>query len=312
MPMTLTTPLGGQPGRRRGAFTALLCAALATVSARAAPDAPDSRSPIHLHRVGTGDVEGLKKGILMSVEACRVIKQLPGGAPVQMPSDATLARLAIAETDEYFDGANHAVFNTSRLVWADPRSGSCELRVFHERHAWAGQECGAGFWGGTTLLGALVDMSQPAPPQVETGIRAAALAGCGRRAHRYDTSGLQSEDASLGVRCVWESDIIAKSLRAVGVSAPGHAKDSPAIDFCLYERQPAYVVQGHSETVVLKSAGGSPSDVMNQLMGLSSAYMNHRLVDFSDGTPIAPERFSPDAVRRFVEQPAITAVGDGS
>ncbi|MFO1337615.1 MAG: hypothetical protein U1F53_05170 [Burkholderiaceae bacterium] len=132
-----------------------------------------------------------------------------------------------------------------------------------------------------------------------------------RQATRYDTAGLAAEDAGLGVRCVWESDIIAKSLQSVGVQAPGHQKDSPAIDFCLYERQPAYVVKGHSETVVLKSAGGSPSDVMNQLMGLSSAYMNHRLVDFSDGKPIPAERFSPEAVRRFVEQPAITAVGDG-
>ncbi len=299
-------PLGGLRG-----VAAVLAAVLSPTTAMPAPDAPESRNPIHLHRVGTGDMEGLKKGILMSVEACRVVKQLPAGGPVQLPSDATLARLAIAETDEYFDGPNHAVFNTSRLVWADPRSGSCELRVFHERHAWAGQECGLGFWGGTTLLGALVDMSQPAPPLVETGTRAASLAGCAGRATRYDTAGLAAEDAGLGVRCVWESDIIAKSLQSVGVQAPGHQKDGPTIDFCLYERQPAYVVKGHSETVVLKSAGGLPSDVMNQLMGLSSAYMNHQLVDFSDGNPIPAERFSPDAVRRFVDQPAITAVGEG-
>lgn len=297
-----------RPRRRCHAAAVMLWAWSAHHGAMAAPGAPDSRSPIHLHRIGTGDVEGLKKGIALMVEACRAVKGLPLGAPFQMPSDTFLAGLAIAEEDEYFDGANHASYATSRMVSADPRSGSCELRLFHERHAWAGQECGNGTLGSTTLMGHLIDASQPEPPNAIVKPQAASRAGCGRPAHAYDADGLAREDAGLGVRCVWHSDVIAKSMRAVGMQAKGHDPDSPAMDFCLYDKQPTYVFNGHRETVVLKSRGGKPDDVMNRLMGLDSGYLNHRLVDFSDGPPIPAERFSADAVRRFVEQPQITGL----
>ena len=293
---------------------AVRCAGLLALAAAAlgaiAAEAPDSRTPIHLHTIGTGNVEGLKKGIAVSVEACRTAKHLPVGAPFSMPPDGYLAKLAIAESDEYFDGANHATYNTTRVVWADPRSGSCELKLFHERHTWAGQECGSGASGGTTLLSALIDMEHPEPPNATVSTKPASRAGCGRKAKPYDVEGLPAEDAGLGVRCVWHSDIIVKSMRAAGMNAKGHDKDSPAVDFCLYQRQPIYVFNGHHETVVLKSSGGKESDVMNQLMGMESAFMNHKLVEFNDGAPIAGERFSAEAVRRFVAQPAITSVGD--
>ncbi len=289
---------------RASAFVPALLALAAGASAA------DSRTPIHLHRIGTGNVEGLKKGIAASVEGCRAFKQLPVGAPVKMPSDADLAQLAIVESDEYFDGANHATYNTTRMIWADPRSGSCELKLFHERHAWAGQECGSGTSGGTTSLGKLIDLEHPEPPNVHVRSQAASRAGCGRKPPSYEVDGLPQEDAGSGARCVWHSDIIAKSMRAAGMNAKGHDRDSPAADFCLYARQPIYVFNGHHETVVLKSSGGMQGDVMDQLMGLNTAFLNHQLVGFSDGPPIAAERFSAEAVRRFVAQPAITAVGD--
>lgn len=299
------------PFSRRWALLTLSLATHAGIAVAAtSAEAPDSRTPIHLHGIGTGDVEGLKKGIALSVEACRIGKHLPVDAPVKMPSDETLAKLAIVESEEFFDGANHATFNTTRMVWADPRSGSCELKLFHERHAWAGQQCGSGTSGGTTSMGALIDFDHPAPPHVDVGAKAASRAGCGRKARLYDVEGLRAEDAGQGARCVWQADIIAKSMRAVGINATGHEKDGSAVDFCLYERQPIYVFNGHHETVVLKSSGGRPDDVMNQLMGMDSAFLNHKLVEFSDGTPIAAERFSAEAVRRFLEQPAITAVSD--
>lgn len=294
----------------RRAVVALLALAAGSAALAARPEAPDSRTPIHLHRIGNGDVEGLKKGIALSVEACRAAKKLPPGAPIQMPSNGYLAKLAIAEVDEYFDGANHASYETSRMVWADARSGSCELKLFHERHAWAGQECGNGTLGGTTLLGPLVDMDHPEPPNATVQAQAASRSGCGRKAKAYEVEGLSAEDAGSGARCVWQADIIAKSMRAIGMNAKGHDPGSPEIDFCLYEKQPIYVFNGHHETVVLKSKGGQAGDVMNQLMGVNSAYLNHRLVEFSDGPPIAAERFSAAAVRRFVEQPQITALGD--
>ena len=284
-------------------------AGTATSASAPAADAPNSPKPIHLHTVGSGNVEGLKKGIAFSVEACRVAKNLPAGAPIKMPSDTYLGKLAIAESDEYFDGARWATFSTSRLLWADPRS-SCELKLFHERHAWVGQVCSGGVGGGTTALGDLVDLEHPVAPKVEISAEPGARRNCGRRASRYEVEGLPQEDAGLGARCAWQSDVIAKSMRQAGLPAQGHDPNSPAVDFCLYAGQPIYVFNGHHELVVLKSSGSAKDDVMDQLMGLDTAYLNSRLTEFSDGPPIPAERFSERALRTFLEQPAITSLGD--
>lgn len=295
--------------RRTPRAAALLLATLTANGAWAAPDAPDSGHPIHVHRIGTGDVDRMKAGITLMVDACRVIKGLPPGTPFKMPSDDDLAKLAVSEDDEYFDGANHATYRTTRMIAPDPRSGHCELKVFHERHAWAGQACGSGTLGSTTLMLPLTDMEHPEPPRPTVEAQPASRDGCGRKARVYDIEGLPTEDAGLGQRCVWHADVLAKSVRALGVTAKGHDPDGPAADFCLYQKQPAYVFNGHRQTVVLKSSGGRPEDALNQVTGLPAGHLNTRLVDFSDGRPIAPERFTAAAVRRFVEQAQITTVG---
>jgi hypothetical protein len=287
----------------------LCLSAVVPLAAMAANYAEDSRTPIALRRAAAGNVEGLKNGIGLSVEACRTAKKLPLGGPFKLPSDDYLAKLNIVESEEYFDGANHAAYNTYRKVAADPASGSCDLALFHERHAWAGQECGQATKGGSTAVAKLLDYEQPAKPGVETGTAAASRAGCGKKAKAYDIAGLPQEDAA-GTRCVWDSDVIAKSMRAAGLSAEGHKKDSPAADFCLYARQPIYVHNGHHELVVLKSSGNTQGDVLDELLGESTALLNHRLLSITDGTPISAERFSAAAVRNFLSQPAKTPLGD--
>jgi hypothetical protein len=286
-----------------------LVAALPSLSV-AANYAEDSRTPIALRRAATGNVEGLKKGIGLSVEACRTARKLPLGGPVKLPPDAYLAKLNIVESEEYFDGANHAAYNTYRKVAADPASGSCELALFHERHAWAGQECGQATNGGSTAMAKLLDYEHPAAPGIEVATVAASRAGCGKKAKAYDIEGLPQEDAGSGARCVWDSDVIAKSMRAAGMAADGHKKDSPAADFCLYARQPIYVHNGHHELVTLKSSGNTQGDVLDELLGENTAYLNNRLLSITDGTPIPAERFSAAAVRSFLSQPAKTPLGD--
>ncbi|MFO1340239.1 MAG: hypothetical protein U1F53_18765 [Burkholderiaceae bacterium] len=304
-------PRHRRPARRLTRSLLGLClSAAAPLLAVAAGVAEDSRTPIALHRAASGNVEGLKKGIGLSVEACRTAKKLPLGGPFKLPADDYLAKLNIVESDEYFDGANHAAYNTYRKVAADPASASCELALFHERHAWAGQECGQATHGGSTSVARLLDYDHPAPPGIEVGTVAASRAGCGRKAKAYDVDGLPQEDTGLGARCVWDSDVIAKSMRAAGLPAEGHKKDSPAADFCLYVRQPIYVHNGHHELVVLKSSGNTQGDVLDELLGESTAYLNHRLLSFTDGTPIPAERFSAQAVRIFLSQPAKTPLGD--
>lgn len=270
--------------------------------------AQDSRSPIHIHRVATGNVEGLKNAIGLSVEACRAAKKLPAG-PVQLPSDTYLGKLAVVEAEEYFDGPNHATYNTVRRVAADPASSNCQLMLFIERSAWSGQFCGNATQGSSTSVNKLLDYAQPAPPKVTVNNVAASRAGCGKKPQVYDVSGLPTEDAG-GASCVWDSDVIAKDLRKAGVAAEGHKKGSPEADFCLYARRPIYVHNGHHELVVLKSSGSTEGDVLDQLLGENTAYLNDRLVGFTDGTPIPPDRFGAIAVRNFLAQPAKTPLGD--
>jgi hypothetical protein len=287
-----------------------MAAAAAVAALGMVVHAADGAGSIHTRRIGpTDDVEGLKKGIRLSVLACRTAKKLPLDAPIPMPPDAVLAKLALAEVEEYFDGANHAKYTTARVPWADPRSGDCEVRLFHERHAMAGQMCGMMVNGSTELLGRLIDTDHPAPPTNSVRPQPATRAGCGRKPRVYDVEGLPVEDAG-GAPCVWDADIIAKKMRGAGLQAKGHDPKSPAIDFCLYARRPIVDHDGHHELVVLKSSGGAKDDVMNQLTGMPSAILNHRLVEFSDGTPLPPGRFDEAAVRRFVEQPAITPLLD--
>jgi hypothetical protein len=283
--------------------------AVALTVACAPSAAQDSRSPIHVHRVATGNLDGLKNAIKLSVEACRAVKNLPLGAPVPLPSDTYLAKLAVVEAKEYFDGANHATYHTVRRVAADPASGTCQLMLFHERSGWAGQMCGSATKGSSTSINKLLDYNRPDPAATQVDTVAAPRKGCGKKAKTYDVTGLPTENAGRA-SCVWDSDIIAKQMRAAGLKAEGHKKGSPAADFCLYARQPIYVHNGHHELVVLKSSGSTEGDALDQLLGENTAYLNDQLVDFSDGSPIPAERFSAGAVRSFVAQPAKTPLGE--
>jgi hypothetical protein len=295
--------MGGSVWRRLAAATAVPWVLASAPAARAEDSAP----PIYLHRVGTGDLAGMKSAIEISVSACRAFKKLPGGGPVQMPPDAALAQVALIELEEYFDGAKHARYETSRVVWADPNSASCEVKIFHARHAIVEQMCGSQTRGATTLLGFMIDMEHPVPPNVSVTAGWASRAGCGRPARKLDLDGLPTESAGAA-RCVWNADIIAKKLRALGARTTGHQPGSGQADFCLYERRPHYVHDGHDERVVLKGEGFAKGGPLDRLSAGVATATNDRLVGFTDGSAIPAERFSEAALRAFVSQPAVTPV----
>lgn len=299
--------LGG-PGGVFGAGAVVLAAAAGLWGAAAW--AQDSTRPIHLRRVATGQVEGLRHGVELSISACRAAKNLPLNAPMKLPSDRYLAKLLVTEKEEYFSGARYAAYGTARRVAADPASGDCQLAVFVQRGAWAGAMCGGeGTGGHTTPLAELTNAENPKPPRVEDTGGAMSRAGCGRKAKVYDLTGLPVEDAG-GASCVWSADIMARSAKAAGLPATGHKKDSPVADFCLYVKQPLYVHDGHTRRVVLKSSSSNEGDVMDTVHGENTAYTNERLDGFSDGAPIDDHKFSAASIRAFLAQPVKTPLGD--
>jgi hypothetical protein len=302
------------PHRRRRHHPALLGLATALVGMgspgrMAQAQVSDTLRPIAVHIAGTGDVAGMKKFIELSTLACRGQKGLPLDAPITYPADASLAKLRLQERETFFDGANHAEYQTQRMVAADPRSGDCAVRVFHYRTARAGQVCGTFHRSSSTLLGPLLNTTDPQGPDVSHSVQRDSQAGCGRPAKAHDTDGLPRADAGMGVRCVWQLDIVAKSMRTAGMHAPGHSDDT-SMDTCLYERQPAYFHNGKRLPVIVRISGRPELDVMNAAHGGTSALLGQQVVSLSDGAPIAARRFSPEAVRAHVSQAAITGVGD--
>lgn len=287
----------------------MLATGLALQSPTVQAQAADTSRPIALHMAGTGDVAGMKKFIELSTLACRGHKGLPLDAPIRMPSDTTLAKLRLQEREAFFDGANHAEYDTQRMVAADPRTGDCAVRLFHYRTARAGQVCGDFFHGNTTLLGHLINITEPQPPEVRHRNQRDSQAGCGKPAKPYDITGLPEADAGAGQRCVWQLDIVAKTMRAAGMKATGHSDDT-AMDTCLYQRQPAYFHNGKRTPVVVRISGRPSLDPMNPSHGETTALLGQKLLKLTDGAPIPASRFSPESVRAFVGQAAITAVDE--
>lgn len=296
---------------RRFAGPGLLLAAagLALAPAAAQAQAADTLRPIALHTAGTGDVAGMKKFIELSTLACRGHKGLPLEAPIRMPSDTTLGKLKLQEREVFFDGARQAEYETQRMVAADPRSGDCAVRLFHYRTARAGQVCGEFHHGNTTLLGHLINTTEPQAPEVRQRTQRDSQAGCGKPAKPYDITGLPEADAGAGQRCVWQLDILAKTMRAAGMQAAGHSDDT-RMDTCLYQRQPAYFHNGKRTPVIVRISGRPEQDPMNAAHGGTTALLGQKLLSLTDGTPIPAGRFSPEAVRAHVSQLAITPVED--
>ena len=94
-------------------FPSLLAlAAVLALSPVLAQEVKDSSNPLHLRRVGHGNVAGLKLNIGVSIEACRTAKKLPLNAPKVLPPDNYLAKLVTAEAVSY----THLTLPTKRIV----------------------------------------------------------------------------------------------------------------------------------------------------------------------------------------------------
>lgn len=282
---------------------ALLAASL--LGPAIAQETKDSSNPLQLHRVGHGNVAGLKLNIGVSIEACRVAKKLPLNAPKELPSDEFLAKLRVVEYEEFFDGARWAEYATQRSVLADPSSGDCKLALFVSRGVRIEQTCESRYSAVMPTTQEMADPESPKPPVAEVSTGPAG--SCRKKPKPLPTHGLPVQDAGDGTACVWWADAMAASMQAAGLKAKGH--DDKKLDFCLYAKQPEYFWRGHTRLVTLRSsssdqslAGNDTSDIFGEARGHS----NQRLLALSDGHPISPERFSRSGAQAFLSQPAKT------
>jgi len=287
-----------------------LVAALAVVFAppgKASAQA-DIAPPIRVVRVGYGDVAKLKEYYVAKVQGCRVVNKLPQG-PVKLPSDDVIAKTALFETEELFDGQMWAEYRTQRSFAADA-GNHCQLVLFVQRNVTVDRSCESRLLGSTTPLIELENLDTPAKPQVTIEQEKLGASSCRGKHAPDDVSGLPTEDAGNGVRCVWSSAIIARAMSKVkaladAAKSPGTGKEA---DFCLYAKRPTYYYQGLGRTVVLKSKGELGPNAVPTLTGEAPA-LAEGLSGFTDGQPIPAARFTRAAVESFLSQPAKVAVG---
>jgi hypothetical protein len=283
----------------------LALTAVLAVSTVVAQEVKDSSNPLHLRRVGKGNVAGLKLNIGASIEACRTAKKLPLNAPKVLPPDAYLAKLATAEEEEFFEGGRWAQYSIQRSVLADPASSDCRLVLFTSRSVTIEQTCESRYSAGLPSTQEMADPEDPKPPKAEETTGPGG--NCRKKPKALPTQGLPTENAGDGTPCVWSADATAAMMRAAGLKAPGH--DGKTLDFCLYARQPEYFWRNHVRQVVLKSSGSDQSlagNDVSEIFGEVRGQSNQQLAEFSDGKPIPPERFSRAGAQAFLNQPAKT------
>lgn len=227
----------------------MLCAATAAGAQQSASAWPPATTPpIRTVRVGVAHVPAWKENIQMTVTACQAHKALPL-VPAQLPSDDALAAFPIAEIEELFDGPRHATYSMGSSIGADATAG-CALRVFRRFHVEIELGCTSRIFGGTTLLGELMDIADPKPPDVSLQEEAVRSTRCARtNLGIYDPKGLPVEDAS-GTPCIWHSLFTARSLAAAGM--PVGDTDNNG-DLCLYAKIPAVASGKGRQLVVLKT-----------------------------------------------------------
>jgi hypothetical protein len=227
-----------------------------------------------------------------------------------MPSDEALAKLAVHEEEELFDGQMYAFYKTHRTFAADWSQG-CEVVLFTERSAHTERTCESRIFGQTNLD---EKMGKPNASGDKTIIEedSEPWPSCNEKLARTDYKGLPSDDAG-GVLCQWTSLALSRQVaRLLGTTPPREPEDDPFADTCVYEKLPEYHFRANNRLVTLKTRGSTKSRAGNDLspmFGDLPAIQNKKLVQFSDGKPIPAERFTRAAMEAFLKLPGVTAVG---
>jgi hypothetical protein len=286
----------------------------ATPAAPVAPAAPSALPPIRLVRAGYGHVEGMRDNIEAMTLACRGLKHMSPDGPVQLPSDSVLAKLAVFEYEELFDGQLWAKYETYRTFLPDPNKG-CQLALMVQRTVEVEKTCESRKSGWTEspekyfqreLFG---DESSDKRDITEDSSH---WQSCDKKRSGAIFEGVPSESAGEA-SCIWIGKAIGKTLAPVFDIKPSEMEDEGAIDQCVYDKVPEYRYRGHERLVILKTRGSTLSAAgteMGRNLGMSAypGIWNQKLIEFSDGTPIPAARFTKAAMTEFLSLPSATAV----
>ena len=267
---------------------AVLLAAVLSPATQAA-DAP----PLRTVQRGFAKPDAIRTALQDLVDTCREGRQLPA-APATMPSPAVMARTPQIEVETLFDGERWAEYTTTAQFVPDPKS--CETTVWRTFSAKVRDGCATEVQGSS---GAGLGLVEPPPkPWVR---ESAARCASGQPRPAPVLTGLPTQDAGHGERCVWTSDITARATG--GGRAAG-------FDTCVSVRRPSVLTAAGRREVVLRTRLDPKTADGASLLHPMPLVEELQLAEYSEGGGALPaERFSRRGVEAFVAQAARLPIG---
>lgn len=236
----------------------------------------------------------IQQSLELLSHACWTGKGLPP-VPVPALSDALLRQSPDIETEELFDGERWAKYTITATFVVDP--ANCQPIVWRSFGVEVIDGCRRALNGS---MGSYMPDEDKAPQATVFDRPVNCRSRPAKR--EMDLSGLPTDDAGLGVQCVWSADIVARALK----KPVGNRSGS---DTCIYARRPSVHFPSDSKDVPVRMRLDNRNVHGGDIGAMVPMPAELKLVEFSDGSPISPTRFTREAVEAFLRQPYKQAIG---
>lgn len=302
------TPSADHSGVRRHCWVGVR-AGLALLGLAASLNTPAAEPPsLQVVRVAHADPIGLRQAIIASQGGCAARLQLPMPAFPAALTEGVLARFMVRRQEEYFSGARWAQYDTERTIFADPAQG-CQLATLTRRRAESEINCRDRQAAGNPTLGELMQPGGPQRPLVSE-FKSPGHQGCSNSRQPLNLQGAVV-DTSGPAPCIWRGALLAQRWQALAakLGRPVGGEAGESFDTCLSADMPEYITEAGRRPVVLMHRLPPLKGGTGQT--LHTTEQRPLLLDkLQKGEAIAEQRFSAEALRAFVSQPVISALGD--
>ncbi|MBQ0945562.1 hypothetical protein KAK07_19640 [Ideonella sp. 4Y16] len=252
--------------------------------------------PIRVLLRGYAQPAAIHESLQLLSDGCRLLKGQANVPVPPLPAEL-LRRTPQVETEDLFDGDRWARYETTADFVVEP--ASCLPIIWRGFSVRVLDGCRRELIGnkGSPMPG---DGEAPKTSLIESAGRCS-----GRPIGRApDMSGLPVDDAGLGVSCIWSSDFMAREMKL-----PLGQREARSTDTCVYARRPTVALPSGRKDVVVRNRLDLRNERGGDIGALFPVVGDHRLAEFSDGTPISPTRFSREGVEAFLRQPHKQALG---
>jgi hypothetical protein len=252
---------------------------------------------------------GLNHALQMACLAEQGIGGAEAEARVQPVPPAVLNAFVAGRTEQLFDGTRQATYRTNQTLYLHTKSADCSRpKLYRTYRVDVSDAC-------TLSAHAESFMKDPAtgaaaPTVFKTGAPDTKTPTCLRGApppqKRRDFTGVPVYSVA-GLPCVSTTDLIVKALRQAMV--PREFLQGEGADTCLWAPLPHYNLQDGRAVVVAVADGRTAAQIaldarVASLNGLKQSNLVYLPVSFVVDRPVPAQRFSSEAARAFVNQPA--------